>query len=187
MTSGLRWPWWGILNRRGNRGRMMCKSSLSPLGAITQMCQLYTASFEAPVKRDTHIFRHAAVHKSGWRGRDPWQVKISCVRFPHDGPVNYWTELVLLIHASVCTQRLSHLSDTPLHTHTWLQGFFFLFFFSFFFLHVSATGADGTLCGTPQFISYFYFFFFNSAASTCLSPPQIRQRISPARCHYWNA
>lgn len=132
MTSGLRWPWWGILNRRGNRGRVTCKSSLSPPGAITQMCQRYTASFEVPVKRDTHIFRHAAVHKSGWRSRDPWQVKISCVRFPHDGPVNYWTELVLLIHASVCTQRLSHLSDTPLHTHTWLQGFFFFAFFFFY-------------------------------------------------------
>ena len=132
MTSGLRWPWWGILNRRGNRGRVTCKSSLSPLGAITQMFQIYTASFEVPVKRDTHIFRHAAAHKSGWRSRDPWQVKISCVRFPHDGPVNYWTKLVLLIHALVCTQRLSHLSDTPLHTHTWLRGFLFFFFFTCF-------------------------------------------------------
>lgn len=184
MTSGLRWPWWGILNRRGNRGRVTCKSSLSPPGAITQMCQLYTASFEVPVKRDTHIFRHAAVHKSGWRSRDPWQVKISCVRFPHDGPVNYWTELVLLIHASVCTQRLSHLSDNPLHTHTWLQGFFFFafFFFLYMFLQLEQMGLS-----VARLSSSLVFVFFNSAASTCLSPSQIRQRISPARCHYWNA
>lgn len=174
MTSGLRWPQSGILSRRGNRGRVTCKSSfVSSRGYYTNV-----AATHGPLwswKGDTHT--QTSVHTSGWRSTGPWQVKISYVRFPHDGPVNYWTELVLLIHALVCTQRISYLSNTPLHTHTWIQASS-----SFFcvLLQLEQMGLSAVRLSSSLVV-------LNSEASTRLSPSQIRRRISQARSPYRNA
>lgn len=121
---------------------------------------------------ETHTLGHATAHTSRWKSTDPWPAKISNVQFPHDSPVNYWTELFLLIHTLVCTQWISYLSNTPVHTHTWLQAFS---------LHVPETWADGTLHGAPQFIS------------CCLEQWSLNMFVSftvkteEARSHYWHA
>lgn len=175
VTSGLRWPWCGNLSRHGNRGHMTCKSFfVFSWGYHTNVATTLGPLWSSNEERRTHAhtLRHATAHTSRWRITDPWQATLSNVRFPHDSPVNYWTELFLLIHTLVCTQWISYLSNTPVHTHTWLQAFS---------LHVPETWADGTLRGAPQFIS------------CCLEQWSLNIFVSftvkteEARSHYWNA
>lgn len=94
---------------------------------------------------ETCALRHAPENTSGFlkKVQACGRRKFSNMRFPHDHPVNYWTELFLLIRALVCTQWVSYLSNSPLHTHTWLQAS------SCMFLKVEQMG----LSTAPRFIS----------------------------------
>lgn len=155
----------------------MCKSSIvSSWGYYTELPTALVGLWSSTEETDcsqTHSLQ-VIVHMSACRLADLWQVKISW--FPHDGLVNYWTELVLLIHALVHTERISYLSNTSLNSHTWLQAASYpprkclckkkkkkkqieggKFFFFVFFLAVPAAWADGFFffffCSLPQFIS----------------------------------
>lgn len=125
MTSGLRWPWCGILSSRGSRGHMTCKSSfVFSWGYYTNVPTTHSRLWSYTKETDhalTHTLRHLTVLAFRCRSRNPKQVKISYVRFPHDCLVNYWTELVLLICALVHRQTIPRLSNTSPHSHTWLQ------------------------------------------------------------------
>lgn len=167
VTSGLRWPWCGNLSRHGNRGHMTCKSFfVFSWGYHTNVATTLGPLWSSNEERRTHAhtLRHATAHTSRWRSTDPWQAKLSNVRFPHDSPVNYWTELFLLIHTLVCTQWISYLSNTPVHTH--IHG---CKLFLCMFLKLEQMGLS------VERLSLF-LVVWNSEASTCLSPSQLRQR-----------
>lgn len=155
MTSGLRWPWCGILSRRGSTGRMTCKSSfVSSWGYYTNYTQ---CALKFQWRDRSHTNTHCQtcnVHTSRYRGTNPWKVKISHVCFPHDSLVNYWTELVLLIRALVRTQRISYLSNTSLHTH--IHGH-----------RLTLMHPGNTYMQKQQMQSGGAFFFFSFFFSTC--------------------
>lgn len=128
VTSGPRWPWCGNVSRRGNRGHMMCKClSVSSWGYYASMATTLSPLWSSNEERDKRS--DTQPHTSRRRSTGLWQVEISNVPSPRDSPVNYWTELFLLIHAMVCTQWNSYLSNTPVHTHTWLRALIFFHMF----------------------------------------------------------
>lgn len=142
------------------------RASLFSLGAIRQTRRLPFIRFEIPVRRDT--LRHSTAHTSRWKSTGLRQVKISNVQFPYSGPVNYWTELFLLIHALVCTHWISYLSNTPVHSHTWLQAL------SCMFLKLEQIGLS--MANLVLFL-----VVLKTETSTYLSPSRMRRRIAQAR------
>lgn len=166
MTSGLRWPWCGILSSRGSRGHMTCKSSfVFSWGYYTNVPTTHSLLWSYTKETD-HALAHTHAQTSNC-AHVQMQKQKPVAGETHDGLVNYWTELVLLICALVHRQRIPCLSNTSLHSYTWLQAASYapLKYLQYmqkqqmqdgesFFFYVPAAQADGTLHGVPCFISW---------------------------------
>lgn len=64
MTSGLRWPWCGILSRRGSRGHMTCKSSfVSSWGYYTNVPTTHSLLWSYTEETD-HALTHTHAQTS---------------------------------------------------------------------------------------------------------------------------
>ena len=103
------------------------RALLSPLGAITQMCQLHAVRFEVPAKEkgDAHAQTRSSAHvrmeKERSRGRwkfhmcashttAPWIIELSC---------SSWSTLW-------CAHRVSLTCQTLRYTHTYMDTSFFV-------------------------------------------------------------
>lgn len=179
MTSGLRWPWCGILSRRENRGRMTCKSSfVSSWGYYTNVPTTHRLlwSWRERLHANTHTI-HTQTRSRAHVGMQERRLvageNFICV-FPTWRPcelLNWAGPLDLCF--GVHTENL--LPVRHFTTHTCTSTSFFCMF-----LQLEQMGLFAVCLSS-------FLVVWNRETLTCLSPSQIRQRIFKARSHYWNA
>lgn len=182
MTSGLRWPWCGILTRHGSRVRMTCKSSfVSSWGYYTNVPTTHILLWSSSEQTNhTHTHTNSDTQLCTCRDaeaqtRGKWKFHMCISHMTALWIIELsWSSWSTLW----CAHRESLTCQTLHYTHIHVDKLSFFFFRMF--LQLQQMWLFLVCLSSFLVVS-------NGEAITDLSPSQIRHSISQARSHYWNA